>query len=189
MDRRIVALTSKFEILQRQPSKCVPSEVLRKARGIVFLEWAKADFLYSTQGGNGIAITCDATSGHWSPAAFVKASLGSQAADEHNFIVLALMAQDAASILAGSSSGGNSDAGAEEYSAWIYNSRHGFSGAAAVKGGMIVSDDEANHIYYSAPAKMEHILAERKVPQSPSVAYLAGKVASYASAAQSARVS
>ena len=180
LDRRIFALASKFEILQGQPSKCVPSEVLRKARGIVFLEWAKADFLYSTQGGSGIAITRDAASGRWSPAAFVKASLGSQAADEHNFIVLALMAQDAASILTGSSSGENSDASTEESSVWIYNSRHGFSGAAVVKSGMIVSDDEANHAYYNMPAKMEHILAERKVPQSPSVAYLAGKLGSFA---------
>ncbi len=187
LDRRIFALASKFEILQGQPSKCVPAEVLRKAQGIVFLEWAKADFLYSTQGGNGIAITRDATSGHWSPAAFVRASLGSQAADEHNFIVLALMAQDATSILAGSSSGENSDASAVEASVWIYNSRHGFSGAALVKSGMIVSDDEANNAYYDTPAKMECILAEGKVPQSPSVAYLAGKLASFASAPQGAR--
>ena len=154
---------------------------------MVFLEWAKADFLYSTQGGNGIAITRDAKSGHWSPAAFVKASLGSQVGDEHNFIVLALMAQDATSILTGSSRGGNSDACTEESSVWIYNSRHGFSGATVVKSGMIVSDDEANHVYYSTPAKMEHILSERTVPQSPSVAYLVGKVGSFAAASPAVR--
>lgn len=39
LDQRIRMLTAKFQSLQSQPDKCVPPDILRKAEGIVLLEF------------------------------------------------------------------------------------------------------------------------------------------------------
>ena len=79
LDNQIRKLTARFEALQQKPHECVPSDLLRNARGIILLDRTKAGFGFAFEGGNGIAMVKDAR-GNWSPPAFLSSSEASLAA-------------------------------------------------------------------------------------------------------------
>jgi len=197
-DARIFSLTSKFEILQQQPDKCIPADVLRKARGIILLDRTKAGFLFAYQGGSGVALAKDPKTGAWSPAAFLKAneaSLGFQIGAEQNFFVILLMTTNAPRFLTdpnfefgGEARGtaGNESAGAAgafanlEQPVLVYSSRQGLYGGAAIKGGAVVPDTQSNQNYYGQFVTMKDILYDHKVQPTPAATYLAAKISAYA---------
>src|SRR5688572_21263116 len=74
LDARIRKLTFKFAEMQCKPGKRIPAETLDLAQGIILLDRTKAGFLFSFQGGGGVAMTRDSKSGEWGPAAFLEAS-------------------------------------------------------------------------------------------------------------------
>jgi lipid-binding SYLF domain-containing protein len=197
LDQKAQKLLAKFESMQEKPDKRVSAEVLRKAQGIILLDRTKAGFIFAYQGGAGMAMVKD-KKGKWSPLAFVKAdeaSLGFQIGGQQTFLVILLMNEqsaktliaDAAFEFGGEARGtaGNNSAGVEgkvediERSVLIYDDREGLFGGAAVKGGAITPDHDANRVYYGAPVAMHQILFDKKFKPTEPAAALAQKIDHY----------
>jgi len=179
LDIAIQKATAKFLALQAKPDKAIPAETLRQAQGIVLLNRTKAGFIFAFQGGGGLALVKDPKSDKWSAPAFLKAteaSLGFQIGGQQSFVVILLMSTNATRLLTdgdiefgGEASGtaGDSSAGVEgkvneQPSILVYDDRKGLYGGAAVKGGALSVDDEANATYYGQYAPLEEILFKRK---------------------------
>jgi len=62
----------------------------------------------------------------------------------------------------------------------IYDERQGLFGGAAVKGGAISPDHDANRLYYGAPATMHGILFDKKFNPTEPATTLARKIDQYA---------
>jgi lipid-binding SYLF domain-containing protein len=194
LDQKAQKLLGKFESLQAKPDKRVPADVLRKARGIILLDRTKAGFVFAYQGGGGVAMAKD-KNGKWSPMAFMKAdegSLGFQIGAQQTFLVILLMNEETAKTLVADAAfefggeargtAGGTSSGVEgkvediERSVLVYDERHGLYGGAAVKGGAISPDHNANQIYYDAPVTMQDILFDKKVKPTESASALARKL-------------
>ena len=200
LDRRAQKVLAKFESLQSKPDKRVPPEVLRKAQGIILLDRTKAGFIFAYQGGGGIAMVKDKR-GKWSPLAFMsadEASLGFQIGGQQTFCAILLMnEQSAKSLLADAAfefggeargTAGSASAGEEgtfediPRSVLIYDERSGLYGGAAIKGGAIHPDHDANQVYYGAAATMETILFNSKYKPTEPAAALAERIQKYSKA-------
>ena len=181
LDNRIRRLTSKFLAMQEKPDKSVPVDQLRRAHGVILLDRTKAGFIFAYQGGGGVAMVKDSKTKKWSPPAFLtanEASLGFQVGGEQNFYVILLMTTNAAKSLAdarfefgGEARGtaGEESAGEEgkvttdEQPVLVYDDRKGLYGGAAIKGGALAPDDEANRVYYEQAVTLHDVLFEKKV--------------------------
>ena len=198
LDQKVQKLTLKFDALQAKPDKRVPPDVLTKAKAIILLDRTKAGFIFAYQGGGGLAMVKD-NKGKWSPLAFLKAdeaSLGFQIGGQQTFFVILLMTDESAKTLISDSTieiggeargtAGDNSAGVEgkvedvQRAVMVYDDRHGLFGGAAVKGGTVSPDVDANLVYYDAAATMNDILFEKKFKPTDSAATLAGKIDQYA---------
>ena len=195
LEQRIHLLTSEFEALVKK--NVIPTENLKRAKGIVLLDRTKAGFLFAYQGGAGVALVKDARSDQWSPAAFLnanEASLGFQIGAQHVFVVILLMDTNATRLITepnlefgGEAEGtaNNSSAGVDgritagPQSVLIYDERKGLYGGVSLKGGAIASDSGANRIYYGQAATMKEILFDKKVKSTEAVSALAAKITDY----------
>jgi SH3 domain-containing YSC84-like protein 1 len=191
LDHRIRKLTAKFESMQSHPDRRVPPDMLRQARGVILLDRTKAGFIFAYQGGGGVALVKDPKTEKWSPPAFVsanEASLGLQAGGEQTFCAILLMHTNAVRMLteatidfAGEARGtaGASSAGEEgkisltEHPVLVYDDRAGLFGGAAIKGGAISANDEANRVYYDEYVTLQDILIDKKVKATDSASELA----------------
>jgi lipid-binding SYLF domain-containing protein len=204
LDNRIRKLTAKFEAMQAKPDKRIPAENLQKAQGIILLDRTKAGFIFAFQGGSGVAMVKDAKSGAWSPPAFLdatEASLGFQVGGQQSFIVILLMNTNATRVLTnpdiefgGEARGtaGNSSAGAEGNvkpmpSVLVYDDRQGLYGGAAIKGGAIRANDDANTLYYGQYVTLEDILFKNKFKPGETATALVEKIEQAAKTQSAAR--
>jgi lipid-binding SYLF domain-containing protein len=194
LDARIRKLTFKFAEMQRKPDKRIPADTLRQAQGIVLLDRTKAGFIFSFQGGSGVALARDAQSGEWGPAAFVKASeagLGPQVGIQQSFLVLLFMTPKAARSLAepnfefgGEARGtaGNTSAGVEgtvtphETAVLVFEDRKGLFGGVSLTGGALSLETNANVACYGQTVTLRDILFDRKVKPTESALQLARKI-------------
>jgi len=194
LDAQFRKLTAKFEAMQSNPEKAVPAEELKKARGVILLDRTKAGFIFAYQGGNGIALVKDGNTENYGAAAFLKAneaSLGFQVGGEQSFYVILLMSTNATRGLAdakvnfaGEARGtaGDQSAGEEgkitedQRPIRVYSDRTGLYGGAALKGGAISADDEANRKYYGDYFTIHDILFNKKVKPTDSAKELAKKL-------------
>ena len=199
LDKRIRTITTKFDTMQAKTDKRVPAEKLRQAKGIVFLDRTKAGFLFAFEGGGGLAMVKDAKSGRWSPPSFVRAneaSLGFQIGGQQSFVVILLMNTNATRALVdqsfnfgGEASGtaGNATGKAEgtvsddnQQLTLVYTDTTGLYGGAAVKGGDLSPDAEANVAYYGESLTPKEILFDNKGKVSESATALAQKITQFA---------
>jgi lipid-binding SYLF domain-containing protein len=189
LDQKAKKLLAKFEAMQAKSDKCVPADILRKAQGIILLDRTKAGVVFAYQGGGGIAMVKD-KKGKYGPLAFMKAdeaSLGFQVGGQQTFFVILLMNEQSAKSLTADSAfefGGEAQGTAGEHSAGaegkvedvqrsvlVYDDRKGLFGGAAVKGGAISADNNANRVYYDKSVTMQEILFDKKVsPTEPATA-------------------
>ncbi|MCX6927495.1 MAG: lipid-binding SYLF domain-containing protein [Verrucomicrobia bacterium] len=195
LDKRIRTLTAKFEVMQAKPDKRIPAENLRKAQGIILLDRTKAGFIFAYEGGGGLAMVKDANSGHWSPPAFLnasEASLGFQIGGQQSFIVILLMNTNATRALTDSSinfggeasgTAGNSTGKAEgtitddqKQLLLVYSDATGLYGGAAIKGGALSPDTDANVAYYGQSLTPREILFDKKGKPSDAATNLTQKI-------------
>jgi lipid-binding SYLF domain-containing protein len=195
LDKRILKLTAKFEEMQSKPDKRIPAENLRKAQGIILLDRTKAGFIFAYQGGGGLAMVKDAKTGQWSPPAFVSAnegSLGLQIGGQQSFVAILLMNTNATRALTESSfnfggeasgTAGNSTGKAEgtvssdnQELIQVYGDATGLYGGAAIKGGAISPDTDANVAYYDQGLTPKEILFDKKPKASEAALTLAQKI-------------
>ena len=198
LDKRIRTITTKFDTMQAKPDKRIPAENLRKAKGIIFLDRTKAGFLFAFEGGGGLAMVKDAKSGAWSPPAFMRAneaSLGFQIGGQQSFVVILLMNTNATRALTDSSfkfggeasgTAGNASGKAEgtvsdvdQQLMLVYSDTVGLYGGAAVKGGDLSPDTEANVAYYGEYLTPTEILMGNKAKPSASATGLAEKITQF----------
>jgi len=194
LDYRLRKFGIKFEAMQAKADKRIPADELRKAQGIVMLDRTKAGFLFAYQGGGGVAMVKDPQTHQWSPPAFLsadEASLGFQIGGQQSFIVILLLNTNALQVLTeptfkfgGEASGtaGNASGGAEstissvEQPVLAYSDIAGLYGGAAIKGGAISPDTDANLAYYAQPLTAKEILFDNKVKRTEAAAELAQKI-------------
>jgi lipid-binding SYLF domain-containing protein len=187
LDKRVRKLTGKFDALQAQADKRIPAETIKKAKGIVLMDRTKAGFIFAYQGGNGVALVRD-KSGNWGSPGFMKASeasLGFQIGGQQSFIVILLMTTNALAMLTdheftfgGEASGtaGKSNAKAEgvlsssDQPVIVYSDTEGLYGGAAIKGGALSPDGDANLAYYGEALSVTEILLEKKGKTKPTEA-------------------
>jgi SH3 domain-containing YSC84-like protein 1 len=197
LDQRLQRLTSKLEAMQQKTDKQIPAESLRKARGVILLDRTKAGFIFAYQGGSGVALVKGAKEDEWSPAAFLtanEASLGFQIGGQQSFVVILLMTTNATHALSeakidfgGEASGTAGDASAaasgtvssREEPILVYDDRKGLYGGAAIKGGSIAADENANRIYYDQYVSIDDILFQKKVKPSEAAIKVANKLNSF----------
>jgi lipid-binding SYLF domain-containing protein len=196
LDDRVRALTSKFEVLQAQPDKRAPADILAKAQGIILLDTTKAGFMFAFQAGGGVAMVKDKW-GNWSPVAFLnkkEGSFGFQAGGQRSFVVILLMNTNATSRLlkpgfefGGEAQGtaGNDSGKAEGrfvsplQSVVIFSDHDGFYGGVSLKSGQLTPAEDDNQIYYGQSVTMNDILFGKKLEQTPAAASLAEKIKNY----------
>ena len=197
LDHRARRLLLKFQAMQEKPDKRVPADVLKKARGIVLLDRTKAGFLFAYQGGTGIAMVKEKKSEKWGPIAFLKAnegSLGFQIGGQQAFYVILLMSDDSTRVLSEStfevggeargtagetSSGVDASVASTERPMLVYNERKGLFGGAAIKGGALSPDEDANLMYYEKVLTVKEILSDKKVKPTEVATDFAKKVTAY----------
>ena len=202
LDSRIASLTAKLESMQSNPEKAVPAEMLQKAQAIILLDRTKGGFIFAYEGGNGVALARDPKTHDWSPAAFVSASdasLGFQIGGQKSFVVILLMTSDAPRFLTdpkfkfgGEASGtaGDSSTGvggsisSSDQPMLVFDDRKGLYGGAAVGGGAISPNDDANWAYYGQFVTPKEILFGNKVKPSATVSKLIEKLVSYSKSAK-----
>jgi lipid-binding SYLF domain-containing protein len=194
LEGRVRKLAFKFEAMQRHPLKRIPAGTLRAAQGIILLDRIKAGFIFAFQGGSGVAMVRDHTSGQWGPAAFMsanEASLGFQIGSQQSFIVILLMTTNATRQLleptfdfGGEARGtaGDASAGTEavitsqEQAMLVYDDRQGLYAGAAIRSGSLAPDPDANLAYYGQSLTMRDILLDHKVKPTWLAAELAQKI-------------
>jgi len=195
LDQRIRKLTVKFEELQAKPDKSIPAENLRKAKGIILLDRTKAGFIFAYQGGGGVAIVKDPRTGGWSAPEFLsanEASLGFQIGGKQSFVVILLMTTNATRMLTdqnfdfgGEASGtaGNASGKAEgtitsDYEPFmlVYSDATGLYGGAAIKGGSLTPDTDADVAYYGESLTPKEILFDGKGKPTEAATTLAEKL-------------
>jgi lipid-binding SYLF domain-containing protein len=191
LEKRIAKLTVKFQELQSKPDKRIPAEKLRKALGIVLLDRTKAGFIFAYQGGSGLAMVKDAK-GRWSAPAFMhanEASLGFQIGGKQSFVAILLMNTNATRALTESSidfggeasgTAGDSSGKAEgtvssndQALVQVYGDSTGLYGGAAIKGGDLSPDADANVAYYKKALTPKEILFDNKAKPSDAATALA----------------
>ncbi|HWX22643.1 MAG TPA: lipid-binding SYLF domain-containing protein [Candidatus Binatia bacterium] len=194
LDFNAERLLAQFQTLQAQPHKQVPADVLARCQGIILLDRTKAGFIFAYQGGRGVALVKD-KKGNWGPFGWVKAneaSLGLQLGGQQTFVAILFMTEESAKTLVADSAfefggeargtGGNHSKGLEgkvesiERSVLVYNDRYGVFGGAAVKGGTISADYDANRLYYGTRLNLQEILFDNKVAPTPAATALAAKL-------------
>ena len=197
LDNRLRKLSIKFDNLQSKPDKRIPAETLRKAQGIILLDRTKAGFIFAYQGGSGAAMVKDPKSGQWSPVTFLsasEASLGFLVGGQQSFVVILLMNTNATQMLtqpsfkfggeaagtAGNSSGGEEGAvSSTEQLTLIYTDTSGLYGGAAIKGGSLSPDPDADTAYYGQFLTSKEILFDHKVKPTEAATQLARKITEY----------
>ncbi len=195
IDEHIRALTTKFQAMQNDKDRRIPPQTLQKAHGILLLDRTKAGYVYAYQGGTGVAMLKDQKSGAWGAPAFMKAeeaSLGFQVGVQQSFVVALFMDADAAKQLMESQTtfggeargtAGDESTGAEtgtdeaSSSVLVFYSREGVYGGAALKGGSVGPDNQANRRYYERPTTTREILIEKKVKPTNAALELAAAIA------------
>jgi lipid-binding SYLF domain-containing protein len=194
LELRAQKLMAKFEKMQEKPDKRVPPEMLAKARGVILLDRTKAGFVFAFQGGGGVAMVKD-KKGKWGPIAFIQAnegSVGFQIGGQQSFLVILLMNDESTKSLIADASfevggeargtAGDVSTGAEgkldsiQRAIQVYDDRQGLFGGAALKGGSLSPDHEANLVYYGAPVTMQDILFDRKLKPTDTALQLARKI-------------
>ena len=195
LDNRIRSLTEKFTTMQQNPSTAVPANELARAQGVILLDRTGGAFVFGFHSGNGVALKRD-ESGKWGPVGFVssmKASLGAQIGGTRDFFVILLMTPSAVQQLRASTMdfgatasaiGGSQFAGAQASTQTspqivVYSARNGLYAGAAIKGGSISTDNDANEVYYGRPVSADQILFSRQVQPSRAANDLIAKLDQY----------
>jgi lipid-binding SYLF domain-containing protein len=194
LDQRIRNLSDRFEAMQAKPGKRISPEILRKAQGIILLDGTKAGLLFAYQHAGGVAMVKDSRTGEWGSASFLganEASQGLQIGGERSLTVIVITKPDATWALVGpvtkfggeaSGTAGTATGKAEgvisplEEPATVYSDSRGLFAGAAIKGGTIWPDTDANLAYYGLPLSAKEILFDGKVKPTAAAEELAKRI-------------
>lgn len=168
------------------PDAPVIRRMLDRAHGVALLTIVKAGFLGCFQGGGGLVVAKDQTSGQWSAPCAVGcmgASFGAQVGGEINTVMLILNTADALTAFTGAANftlGANISvavgplgrtaeaagvAGAHTHAAvYAYSVARGAFAGVGLDGTCLFTRDRLNHVFYGHPASAKQLLSGRIAP-------------------------
>ena len=198
LDARVRDLTDYFEKVQKDKDTAVPAEILSKADGLIIMRTYKAGFIVGVEGGHGVALVKNKTTGKWGAVGFLKSAEGSfgfQAGGQRSDMVLVLMNSDGVKVLtdpsfkvgvdvratAGpKSAGGQANLKTDNTPVLVYSDTKGAYGGASLQTGSIFPDSGDNEDYYDKKLTMTEIVVDGKVEPTEAAKLLAGKIEEYA---------
>jgi SH3 domain-containing YSC84-like protein 1 len=202
LDARVRDLTDYFEKVQKDKDTAVPAEILSKAEGLIIMRTYKAGFIVGVEGGHGVAIVKNKTTGKWGPIGFLKSgegSFGFQAGGQRSDVILVLMNSDGVKVLTDpnfkigadvsatvgpKSGGGQANFETDKTPVLVYSDTKGAYGGASLETGGVFPDAGDNEDYYGKKLTMTEILVGGKVEPTEAAKLLAGKIAEYAKPAK-----
>jgi SH3 domain-containing YSC84-like protein 1 len=163
--------------IQGNVKTAIPSEILRKAKGIIVVNQFQGGFIFGIKDGYGVALV-RRPNGKWSVPAFLKAgefSLGLQAGAKSINIVYVLMDDEAARLLFRNRMNLGVDAKAVagiraaereavskplpgDANVLVYSSTAGFYIGATLKTGYLSPHQRANELFYNSNHRMPELL-------------------------------
>lgn len=164
--QRIDRSEATVKYMMRSPDTSIPQRFLKEAYAVIFLRQYKAGFGIGAKGGNGIIIAKNRETGEWSPPAFVataEGSFGFQIGGKMVDAILLIMNEEGLTLLLKSpiKIGGEisaaagpvgreagAKAGLPATGILIYSRARGAFIGASFEGGLIMSDVEANKLFY-----------------------------------------
>ncbi len=171
-----------IKYMMRSPDVSIPRHFLKDAYAVIFLRQYKAGFVLGAKGGNGIILAKDKATGEWSPPAFVataEGSFGFQIGGKMLDAILLVMNEEGLTLLLKSplKIGGEvsiaagpvgreagAKAGLPATGILIYSRARGAFIGASFEGGIIVSDADANNLFYGIDGiNAREILLEGRV--------------------------
>lgn len=169
-ETRLAELGVYFEALQADPTRAVPSEILREARGLVVLRETKAGFVLGAKSGNGVALMSRGRD--WTWPAFYRSregGIGLQAGWQKATFVHILMTEAAVAafrtndfrfgiglrVTSGPKTMGD-EAKTQSLGAdvLVYSDTGGLFGGLALEGSSVRPDARANREYYGRTAEV-----------------------------------
>lgn len=177
--------------MQGNYKTAIPTEYLRKARGIIIINQFQGSFIVGVKDGYGVAMV-RRPNGKWSVPAFLKAgelSLGFQIGGRAINAVYLLMDDDTARLLfknrmnlgaeanvAAGIRAAEADAVTKPLPAntnvLVYSTTEGLFAGAAVKTGYITPHDQANELFYNSKNRMPELLYSDWVTPPTEAAYI-----------------
>ena len=168
------------------PDDGVVRRLLDGASGIALLSIVKVGFLGAFQGGGGLVLARERTSGQWSaPCAIgcAGASVGFQVGGEFNTVLLILNTEEAVNAFSGTGSvrlganisvalgpigrtlegAGVAGSGATA-ACYAYSVSRGSFAGVALDGTVVFTRDRLNHVFYGHPASAKQLLSGRIAP-------------------------
>jgi lipid-binding SYLF domain-containing protein len=185
-----------LDLLQADPKKAIPAQVLAKAEGIVIMQEYKAGFVFGVKGGRGVAMVREHGKGRWSPPAIVNSGEGSfgwQIGGGKIDSVMLLMDQRGMGILEGGglklgvdvsaavgpvSGGGQANFDNIKEPVLVYASSKGLFAGASIQGGGVAAAKKDNLFYYGMSMREVHLSGKAKM--SAAGQQLANKIDKYA---------
>jgi len=163
--------------IQGNTKTAIPTEILRRAKGIVIVNQFQAGFLLGVKDGYAVALV-RRPNGRWSVPAFLKAgelSFGLQAGGRAVNAVYVLMDDNTARLLLKNRMNLGAEAKAvagiraaereavsknlpADANVYVYSTTEGFYLGAAIKTGYMSPNDEANRIFYNNNHRMPELL-------------------------------
>ena len=177
--------------IQGNVKTAIPSEVLRKAKGLIIVNQFQGGFIFGIKDGYGVALV-RRPNGKWSVPAFLKAgefSLGLQAGAKSINAVYVLMDDDTARLLFRNRMNLGVDAKAVagiraaereavskplpgDANVLIYSSTEGFYVGATVKTGYLSPHQRANELFYGTTNRMPELLYSDWVTPPPEARFI-----------------
>ena len=185
-----------FEMLQADPGRQIPAEILREARGLVILRETRAGFIVGGREGSGVALVRQGT--NWGAPAFVKAregGVGLQAGWQHATVIQVLMTDEAVAALRTNrfrfgvglrvtsgprSIGDEAKTRSSGSDVLLYADTGGLFGGVAVEGGTLSPVERTNREAYGLG--FDEILYERRPEPTKAGKHLVGLIERYSRA-------
>lgn len=180
--KRIKNSEDTIKYMMHSQDTAIPQYFLKEAYAVIFLKQYKAGFVLGAKGGNGIILSKDKKTGEWSPPSFIstaEGSLGFQIGGKVVDAILLIMNEEGLTLLLKSKMkiGGEVSvaagpvgreagvkAGLPATGILIYSRARGAFIGASFEGGLIMTDDEANRMFYGIEdIKAREILLEGRV--------------------------
>ncbi|MDD3179018.1 MAG: lipid-binding SYLF domain-containing protein [Opitutaceae bacterium] len=184
---------------QSSTKTAIPTDILRRARGIIVVNQFQAGFLLGVKDGYGVVLV-RRPNGRWSVPAFLSAgeiSLGLQLGGKAINTVMVLMDDNTARLLFNTHMNLGAEAKAvagiraaereavskplpANVNVYVYTNVEGFFAGAAVKTGYFSPNEEANRVLYDTRYRLPEILYSDWIKPPPEVQELMNYVTSIA---------
>ncbi len=177
LENSIVSTHCFFDDIMETSGKEIPTQILAKAKAVLFVSRFQISFVVGIKGGSGIAMLHDGK-GNWSSPSFYSLAgltAGIQGGVEHSDMVYLIMTDEGTRMLTGSAGDVSLDVGVvagpvgryydgednPDAPIYAYSLSKGLFVGASVSGGVLNPHNDNNEVYYGKPISPLDILEGR----------------------------